>query len=268
MDGWYAPGSGSLERPGCRSIRDDQGHPRTYDGIVEQRLEVGPGTGSKYGYASIHRAAPYERPIDAVNPAESRAVGAEAPSTARETCRTHPERLAVERCAACGRTACLSCAVPVRGRVLCIECATREVGMPAPAAAPEPRRLFKAGHAVAAALFGTGVLATIAPWDRFGILTTKLSAWRPDNPWPLVASISLLVGASAALAFLFQRMSRVSRFSAGAYTILALVAGTATIVELLGAPDYVVPSPAPYVILTASVAILGLGIVMLLRRFP
>jgi hypothetical protein len=140
--------------------------------------------------------------------------------------------------------------------------------MPAPAAPPEPRRLFKAGHAVAAALFGMGVVATLAPWDRFGILTTKLSAWRPENPWPLVASISLLLGALAALAFLFQRMSRLSRYSAVGYTALALVAGTATIVELLGAPDYVIPSPAPYVILTASVAILGLGIVMLLRRFP
>lgn len=174
----------------------------------------------------------------------------------------------MERCTACGRTACLSCAVPVRGRVLCIECATREVGVPTPAAAPEPRRLFKASHAVAAVLFGLGVLATLAPWDRFGILTTKLSAWRPENPWPLVASISLLLGVLAALAFFFRRMSRLSRYSAGAYMILALVAGTATIVELLGAPVYVISTLAPYVILAASLAILGLGIVMIRRRFP
>ena len=195
-------------------------------------------------------------------------MGAEAPSTAGETCRAHPERLAVERCTSCGRTACLSCAVPVRGRVLCIECATREIGIPASPAPPEPRRLFRAGHLAAAALFGIGVLATLAPWDRFGILTTKLSAWRPENPWPLATSISLLVGMLAALAFLSPRMRRLSRFSAAAYTILALLAGSATIVELLGAPAYAIPTPAPYVVLAASLAILGLGIVMLLRRFP
>ena len=174
----------------------------------------------------------------------------------------------MERCAACGRTACLSCAVPVRGRVLCIECATREVGIPPPSVPAEPRRVFKVAHVAAAALFAVGVLATLAPWDRFGILTTMLSAWRPENPWPLVASISVLVGAVAAPAFLAPRMRRPSRYSATAYMILAIVAGTATIVELLGAPSYVIHTPAPYVILAASLAILVVGIVMLRRRFP
>lgn len=174
----------------------------------------------------------------------------------------------MERCADCGRTACLTCAVPVRGRVLCIECATREVGIRPDAIAPEPRRLFKAGHVVAAALFGAGVLATAAPWDRFGILTTMLSAWRPENPWPLVASISLLIGLLTALGVIARRIGRLSRYSASAYTILAIVAGTATTVELLHAPSYVIHAPAPYLILATCLAILGLGIVMLRRRFP
>lgn len=195
-------------------------------------------------------------------------MGAEAPSTSKETCRAHPERLAVERCASCGRTACLSCAVPVRGRVLCIECATREVGVPTPSVPAKARRVFKAAHVGVAALFGVGVLATIPPWDRFGILTTMLSAWRPENPWPLVASISLLVGALAALAFLAPRMRRLSRYSAIGYAILAIVAGTATIVALVRAPSYVIHTPAPYFILGACLAILVMGIVMLRRRFP
>jgi hypothetical protein len=158
--------------------------------------------------------------------------------------------------------------VPVRGRILCIECATREVGMPGPPAPAEPRRGFKAAHVAAAALFAVGVLATLAPWHRFGILTTMLSAWRPENPWPLVATISLLVGVVAALAFLAPRMRRLSRYSASAYTILAIVAGAATIVELVGGPSYVIHAPAPYVVLGVSLAILGLGLVMLRRRFP
>jgi hypothetical protein len=140
--------------------------------------------------------------------------------------------------------------------------------MPAASVPAKPPRVFKAAHVGMAALFAVGVLATIAPWDRFGILTTKLSAWLPQNPWPLVASISLLVGTLAALAFLAPRMSRLSGYSASAYTILAIVAGAATIVELLGAPSYVIHTPAPYVVLGASLAILGLGLVMIRRRFP
>jgi hypothetical protein len=194
-------------------------------------------------------------------------VGAEAPSTSKESCRIHPERQAVERCASCGRTACLSCAVPVRGRVLCVECATREVGVTPPAVSREPRRVVVATHVAAAALFAVGFLVTLAPWDRFGILTTMFSAWRSDpNPWPLIASISLLVGTLASLAALALRTGPMTRYAAGIYAILALVGGSATTAELLGTPSYVVHTPAPYVILAASLVLLGLGIVMVRRR--
>jgi O-antigen/teichoic acid export membrane protein len=159
--------------------------------------------------------------------------------------------------------------VPVRGRVLCVECATREVGIPAASVPQEPQRAFKVVHVAAAALFVVGLLATIAPWDQFGILTTVLSAWSPDpDPWPLVASVSFLVGTLAALALLVPRMRRFGRYSPSAYAILAIVAGTATTVELLGAPSYVIHSPAPYVLLAASALILALGAVMLRRRIP
>jgi hypothetical protein len=151
--------------------------------------------------------------------------------------------------------------------VLCVECATREVGVTTPVVSPEPRRVIKAAHVAAAALFAVGFVATLAPWDRFGILTTIFSAWRSDpNSWPLIASISLLVGTLAALAALVPRTRPLTRYSAGTYTILALVGGSATTAELLGTPSYVVHTPAPYVILAASVAILGLGILMLRRR--
>lgn len=163
--------------------------------------------------------------------------------------------------------ACLSCAVPVRGRVLCVECATREVGVTAPTVSPQPRRVVAATHVAAAALFAVGFLVTLAPWDRFGILTTMFSAWRSDpNSWPLIASISLLVGTLAAVAALVLRTRPLTRYAAGAYVILALVGGSATTAELVGTPSYVVHTPAPYVILAASLAILGLGIVMLRRR--
>jgi hypothetical protein len=124
-----------------------------------------------------------------------------------------------------------------------------------------------ATHVAAAALFTLGFLVTLAPWDRFGILTTMFSAWRSDpNSWPLIASISLLVGTLATLAALALRTRPWTRYAPGTYVILAIAGGSATTAELLGTPSYVVHTPAPYVILAVSVAILGLGIVMLRRR--
>jgi hypothetical protein len=151
--------------------------------------------------------------------------------------------------------------------VLCIECATREIGVSTPTAAPERRRVLRSVHVVAASLFAVGFLASLAPWDRFGILTTMFSAWRSDpNPWPLVASLSLLVGTPAALAALIPATRVFGRYVPATYAVLAFVGGAATIMELLGSPSYVVHTPAPYVILAASLAILTLWLVMLRRR--
>ena len=120
---------------------------------------------------------------------------------------------------------------------------------------------------MAASLFAVGFLASLAPWDRFGILTTMFSAWRSDpNPWPLVASLSLLVGTPAALAALIPATRVFGRYVPATYAVLAFVGGAATIMELLGSPSYVVHTPAPYVILAASLAILTLWLVMLRRR--
>lgn len=157
----------------------------------------------------------------------------------------------------------------MRGRILCTECATREVGMPASSSPAEPRRLSKVPSIAAASLFAIGLLATIAPWDRFGILTSMFSAWRPEpEPWPLVASLSLLAGTLAGLAIFAPSMRRLTRYSGAGCTILGIVAGAATARALFGAPSYVIHTPAPYLVLSASLAILALGIVMILRRIP
>jgi hypothetical protein len=148
-----------------------------------------------------------------------------------------------------------------------VECATREIGVSTPTVMAEPRRVVRSAHVVAVALFGVGFLASLGPWDRFGILTTTLSAWRSDpNPWPLVASISLLVGTLAAFATLIPRMRPLGRYSARAYPLLGLVAGSATAIELFESPSYVVHTPVPYVILVAMAGVLGLGLLMLRRR--
>jgi hypothetical protein len=95
------------------------------------------------------------------------------------------------------------------------------------------------------------------------------SAWRPEpEPWPLVASLSLLVGTLASLAIFAPSMRRLTRYSGTGCTILGIVAGAATARALFGAPSYVIHTPAPYLVLSVSLAILALGIVMILRRIP
>jgi hypothetical protein len=163
-------------------------------------------------------------------------------------CEVHPDRQAVERCAECGRAACLSCAVPVRGRVLCAECARRVVGEPIRGPAPARGPGSRLPDLTATILLGIALLATLVPWDRFGNLTGMLSAWRlgPD-PWPLLAALMLLGATVAAGVVLLRRWPAVLWYSAAAYTALGAAAALAVLVALLRAPDFTSHTPAPYV---------------------
>jgi hypothetical protein len=118
-------------------------------------------------------------------------------------------------------------------------------------------------------LFGVGLLATIVPWDRFGVLTSVLSAWRPDpEPWPLVASISLLLGVVGSIGtFTPWARSRIP-YSIAGYTVVGVLAAAATTTTLLGAPSYVSHTFAPYLVLGVSLAASGLGVVSMRRRVP
>lgn len=161
------------------------------------------------------------------------------------------------RCDSCGNPACLSCAIPVRGKLLCQTCASRELGAPEPPASitRRPRR----PDVAAAVLLGVALLATIPPWHRSGPLTEVLSAWRPGpQPWPLIASLGALVALAAALAPVATR--RISaRAGAAACALVASLAGVAAALALAASPDYTSPTLAPFAVLAAagSAAILG-----------
>lgn len=171
----------------------------------------------------------------------------------RQACALHDDRPAVELCADCGRAVCLSCAIPVRGRVLCPECTARLAGVPAP---PEPARVLPSRwvDVAVAVLFGVGLAMTVPPWDRFGTLTSVLSAWKFLEGWAVVASVALLAGTAAALAPLLWRPRWTGRASGGLRSALAALAATATAVALFGDPDFVIHTPAPYVALAVSTA--------------
>lgn len=179
-----------------------------------------------------------------------------AQSVAGEACAVHEGRPAVERCARCGRTVCLDCAIPVRGRVLCTGCAAAEVGAPAPT--EEPRR--KAGRldVFALALFSAGTIMSVLPWERPG----------PSGRWRLLVAGLLLVGTSIALRRVLGRGPGRPRPTGGGYVTFGFLAASATIVILLAAPAFEAHTAFPYAVLVVGLTAAGLGILRLIRRGP
>jgi hypothetical protein len=181
----------------------------------------------------------------------------------RQVCAVHTDRHAVDRCAECGRPACLSCAVPFRGRVLCASCAARALGEPSPQA--EAPRAWRLANRLAGALLAAALLLTIPPWHRFGALTQPLSAWRPEpDPWPTAACALLLAAALVVLASMALRRPPTPLIIA-AYGGLAALAGLAILRAFFGAPDFYRHTAAPLAALVASMVIALLSVVQLAR---
>jgi hypothetical protein len=112
------------------------------------------------------------------------ANGVPAPN---ERCAHHSGRPAVARCDACDEPVCLTCAVPVRGRVLGPGCIAAELGDPALVAPPDPER-GPSWTAVAGAL--VALVGTVGPWTRTGAGDRLLGAWVLDLRWSMVAAVA------------------------------------------------------------------------------
>jgi hypothetical protein len=109
-----------------------------------------------------------------------------------DRCETHPGAPSVARCDRCDRALCVSCAVPVRGRILGPECLAEALGPDAPVR-PLPPALERPGMGLVGIAFAAAVLVTLLPWTRFGHASGPLDAWRWAR-WSLVAAIAAAVG--------------------------------------------------------------------------
>ncbi|HZA61193.1 MAG TPA: hypothetical protein VE754_05845 [Actinomycetota bacterium] len=179
-------------------------------------------------------------------------------------CSVHTDRDAIERCARCGRPVCLTCAIPVRGEVLCLEDATNELEVPAVAVEPAP--ISRTIELAMSLLLVVALVTTLIPWHRFGILTSVLSAWQLEGGvWPPLTALSALAGATVS-ARQARRSARRSRRRALGATLLAGTTAVAAMAAVLAAPPYVSHSPAPFVALAASAIATVAGAVGL-RRF-
>jgi hypothetical protein len=177
----------------------------------------------------------------------------------RQACSIHTDRQAVERCAECGRPACLACAVPVRGRVLCTSCAARELGERTPAEELAPVR-SRRPDLVAGALLLAALVLTTPPWHRIGPLTEWFTAWGLEpEPWPTAAVALLMVALVAAVLPGVLRLPS-WRTQAAVYGIADLLAGLAVLRSIMGALVFFRHSPIPFLVLalTAGVAIVAI----------
>jgi hypothetical protein len=173
---------------------------------------------------------------------ERTATTVDAPGAlAHERCVHHPGRAAVARCAACDEPICLTCAVPVRGRVIGPECLANELGDPALIVPPEPVPSFTGSWATVAGAV-LAVVATIGPWTRTGAGERLLGAWVPSIRWSLVAAVAAIV--LLPLAWWFR--TRGSRSSGTLVALAGLVVVSASALAIAFPPTFQVASWGPW----------------------
>lgn len=121
-----------------------------------------------------------------------------------ERCAVHPSRSSVSRCSNCLRPLCLTCAVPVRGRVLGPECLAAELGADAPPEAAR-RAVVPGGRmrAVAGGALVVALAATLLPWSRFAVGSGMFGAWGWQGRW---AHLATLASAAGVLVWLVRRL--------------------------------------------------------------
>jgi len=174
-------------------------------------------------------------------------------------CAHHPARAAVDRCDRCGEPVCISCAVPVRGRVLGPGCIAEELGDPALMQPPEPDRpLTGPSIAIAGAL--VAVVATAGPWTRTGAGDRLLGAWVADLRWSMIAAIAAILLLPAS----WQLRRRARRSDAVAVTVLGVLVATASILAIVFPPTFQAASWGPWAALGGAAVAAAGGIVGLI----
>jgi hypothetical protein len=173
-------------------------------------------------------------------------------------CANHPGVARVGVCDACGRPLCLSCATPVRGRLIGPECLPTVLEVPLPARAI-PAPIPHAGDRVALTGFVAVVVLSAFPWSR-GLVSGPFSAWA--RHWSLVACALALAGAVVSL--LAWRRPRRPVLETAAEAGLAIAVGAAAILHADFPPSLSEPTSMPLLATVAAGVALGGAIVKLL----
>ena len=186
-------------------------------------------------------------------PTEERAV------KGAERCATHPTRATAATCEACGRPLCVECAVPVRGRVMGVECLSEVLGEEVAVVAPLPtwrrRAIRSRTDAGIGAFIAIAALVTLLPWTRFGTGSGFGGAWALDQRWSIVAACAGLAGLMAWV--LLGRREAAARIVAIASGSIVAVG---SLMAILNPPPFTKPALAPWIALVtgAGAAVVGL----------
>lgn len=146
--------------------------------------------------------------------------------------------------------------MPVRGRVLGVECLSEVLGDDIPLSTPSRplRRLRPPADRVAGALLAVAALTTLLPWTRFSTGSGFAGAWATDARWSILAACGAVVGLGVWLAF--GRRPAVARTAAVLAGAL-VVAGS--FLAVLNPPPFTKPALAPWIALVAGAAAAGAG---------
>ena len=162
-------------------------------------------------------------------------------------------------CNVCGRPLCVTCAVPVRGRVLGAECLPEILGEEAPAVTPRPwrRRVVRSpADRVAGAMLAVAAGATLLPWTRFSTGSGWAGAWGFDGRWSMDVAVVAVV--TLGLWFALGRRPQAARSVA---IVGGVIIAACSLLAILNPPPFTKPALAPWIALIAGVGAAGAGFV-------
>src|SRR6266545_4886093 len=111
-----------------------------------------------------------------------------------DRCDLHPASPSVAECQSCGRPLCLACAVPVRGRVLGVECLEAALGPGLPAEVLPARERWTVPWTIVGLAFAVAAALGLSVW-----LMMRGRRIRPHHPWAIVECLlgaAVTVGAT------------------------------------------------------------------------
>ena len=162
-----------------------------------------------------------------------------------DRCETHPGVPSVARCDRCDRPLCVSCAIPVRGRILGPECLAETLGADEEALTRTTSAPARPGMLAVGIAFAATALIAIVPWTRFGNASGWLDAWRWAR-WSLVASVAAAAGV-ALWALQWWRPRIVDRAAAIALAALGALVCVAGLLAGAFPPPLTKDTAAPWV---------------------
>jgi hypothetical protein len=168
-------------------------------------------------------------------------------------CANHPAVALVGMCDVCGRSLCITCAVPVRGRLIGPECLP-EILEDVVSAQPLAHPVRPTGDRLALLGFGLVMVLSALPWSRFGDSPRYFGAWAVH--WSLLAAAGGLGGLATVLIGRYRSID--PRLETAAYALFAIVIGVGGALQYLHPPLLSDSTVWPLVaVIAAALALLG-----------